>query len=84
MFCLQVSVVLPDTVNVSEVIKDSLSEDCDYYKVEDIHVSDLINKEFIEAFVKKGKVVVTAVDNLPLMKMCSLEISYKYDFLKLD
>jgi hypothetical protein len=46
--------VLPDTVNVLEVITDSLNEDCDYYEVEDIHVSQLINKEFIEAFVKKG------------------------------
>jgi hypothetical protein len=54
MFCLQVSVVLPDTVNVSDVITESLNEDCDYYEVEDIHVSHLIKKEFIEAFVKKG------------------------------
>jgi hypothetical protein len=45
---------LPDTINVSEVIIDSLNEDCDYYEVEDIHVSHLISKEFIEAFVKKG------------------------------
>jgi hypothetical protein len=54
VFCLQVSVILPDTINVSEVITDSLNEDCDYYEVEDIHVSHLISKEFIEAFVKKG------------------------------
>jgi hypothetical protein len=54
VFCSQVSVVLPDTINVSEVITDLLNEDCDYYEVEDIHVSHLISKEFIEAFVKKG------------------------------
>lgn len=53
-----VSVVLPDTINVSEVITGSLNEDCEYYKVEDIHVCDLINKEFIEAFVKKGLLTV--------------------------
>lgn len=53
--------MLPDTINVPEVITDSLNDDCDYYKVEDIHVCDLINKEFIEAFVKKGTVVLTAV-----------------------
>lgn len=53
-----VSVVLPDTINVSEVITDSLNDDCEYYEVEDIHVSHLINKEFIEAFVKKGHLTV--------------------------
>jgi hypothetical protein len=56
VFCLQVSVVLPDTINVSEEITDSLNEDCEYYEVEDIHVSHLISKEFIEAFVKKGMI----------------------------
>jgi hypothetical protein len=61
VFCLQVSVVLPDTINVPEVITDALNEDCDYYRVEDIHVSELVNKEFIEAFVKKGTVLITAV-----------------------
>lgn len=69
MFCSQVSVVLPDTINVSEVITNALNEDCDYYKVEDIHVCDLINKEFIEAFVKKGTGMVTAVDELTYIKI---------------
>lgn len=53
-----VSVVFPDSINVSEVITDSLNEDCDYYEVEDIHVSHLISKEFIEAFVKKGHLTI--------------------------
>ena len=69
MFCSQVSVVLPDTINVSEVITNALNEDCDYYKVGDIHVCDLINKEFIEAFVKKGTGMVTAVDELTYIKI---------------
>jgi hypothetical protein len=74
VFCLQVSVVLPDTINVSEVIKDSLNEDCDYYEVEDIHVSHLINKEFIEAFVKKG--TTQLFDNLPIINNFYSELSY--------
>jgi hypothetical protein len=53
---LQVSVVLPDTINVPEAVTDALNQDCDYYRVEDIHVSELVNKEFVEAFVKKGTV----------------------------
>jgi len=69
VFCSQVSVVLPDAINVSEGITNALKEDCDYYKVEDIHVCDLINKEFIEAFVKKGTGMVTAVDELTYIKI---------------
>jgi hypothetical protein len=61
---------LPDTINVSEVITGSLNEDCEYYKVEDIHVCDLINKEFIEAFVKKGTVMLTAVDKSTFITIC--------------
>lgn len=75
MFCSQVSVVLPDTINVSEVITNALNEDCDYYKVEDIHVCDLINKEFIEAFVKKGTGMVTAVDKCTYIKIFWSELN---------
>ena len=60
---------MPDTINVSEVITDALNEDCDYYKVEDIHVCDLFNKEFIEAFVKKGTGMETAVDKCAFIKI---------------
>jgi hypothetical protein len=66
---------VPDTINVPEVITDSLNEDCDYYRVEDIHVCELINKEFIEAFVKKGTVMLTAGDKLTLIKICKSELN---------
>ncbi|PSN57584.1 hypothetical protein C0J52_00532 [Blattella germanica] len=49
-----VSVVLPDAINVPEIIKDSLNEDCDYYKVENLQICELVCMEFIEAFVKKA------------------------------
>jgi hypothetical protein len=61
VFCFQVSVVLPDTINVPEVLTDALNEDCEYYRVEDIHVSELVSKEFVEAFVKKGMMQIIAV-----------------------
>ena len=61
MFCLQVSVVLPEAINVPEIIKDSLNEDCDYYKVENLQICELVCMEFIEAFVKKGMTFNTAV-----------------------
>ncbi|XP_069694723.1 ribonuclease P protein subunit p40-like isoform X1 [Periplaneta americana] len=50
-----VQVVLPDALSVPETIKNLLIEDCDYYVIEDVVINELINKEFIEAFVKKGQ-----------------------------
>ncbi|CAG2054159.1 unnamed protein product [Timema podura] len=55
-----VSVVVPDvgTTALPETITDALVEDCDYYKVENINIKELTNKDFIEAFVKKGRLTV--------------------------
>lgn len=52
----QVSVVLPDTVTVPQSLHNCLSEDTDYYRINKLRVSDLLHVEFIEAFVKKGKI----------------------------
>ncbi|XP_018399695.1 PREDICTED: ribonuclease P protein subunit p40-like [Cyphomyrmex costatus] len=48
-----ISMVLPDTVTVPQNLHNCLSEDTDYYRVNKLCVSDLLNTEFIEAFVKK-------------------------------
>nr|CAD7445584.1 unnamed protein product [Timema bartmani] len=55
-----VSVVVPDvgTTALPETITDALVEDCDYYKVENINIKELTNKDFIEAFVKKDRVAM--------------------------
>ncbi|KAG5314887.1 RPP40 protein, partial [Pseudoatta argentina] len=49
-----ISMVLPDTVTVPQNLHNCLSKDTDYYRINKLHVNDLLNIEFIEAFVKKG------------------------------
>jgi len=56
-FYIQISVVLPDTV-VPQNLYNCLLEDTDYYRINKLRVSDLLNMEFIEAFVKKGKFII--------------------------
>ncbi|XP_033230814.1 ribonuclease P protein subunit p40-like [Belonocnema kinseyi] len=57
-----VSVVLPETIDVPEEIQSSLVDDKDYYRIHDLYTHELVNKEFIEAFVKKGELSLLAVD----------------------
>ncbi|KYN20080.1 hypothetical protein ALC57_07586 [Trachymyrmex cornetzi] len=62
----QISVVLPNTVTVPQNLHNCLSKDTNYYRINKLHVSDLLNIEFIEAFVKKGKSII---DFLYLVKV---------------
>lgn len=55
LFFLQVSIILPESNNIPDSVKDCISEDSDYYKIKDFHVSELVNKQFIDAFIKNGK-----------------------------
>lgn len=57
----QISVVLPNTFTIPESLLDPLSEDSDYYRIDALRASDLVNREFIEAFVKKGKLLITFI-----------------------
>ncbi|XP_014204186.1 ribonuclease P protein subunit p40 [Copidosoma floridanum] len=50
-----VSVTFPNTSNIPESFNQIILEDSDYYRVDGLSAVDLINKEFIEAFVKKGE-----------------------------
>lgn len=54
----QISVVLPDTLTIPPSLHNCLSEDTDYYRINNLRVSDLLSVEFIEAFVKKGKFII--------------------------
>ncbi|XP_033330504.2 ribonuclease P protein subunit p40 isoform X2 [Megalopta genalis] len=58
-----VSLVLPDTVRIPDDLQSCISEDSDYYRVNAVNVFDLINKEFIEAFVKKGELSLLTIGN---------------------
>jgi len=66
---IQISVVLPDTV-VPQNLYNCLLEDTDYYRINKLRVSDLLNMEFIEAFVKKGKFI----DSLYIYLLISVSI----------
>ncbi|KAL6267111.1 hypothetical protein P5V15_000190 [Pogonomyrmex californicus] len=58
-----ISIVLPDTVTVPQSLYNCLSEDTDYYRINELCVSDLLNIEFIEAFVKKGEINLLTIEN---------------------
>ncbi|XP_076281285.1 ribonuclease P protein subunit p40 isoform X2 [Lasioglossum baleicum] len=63
IFNHSVSLVLPDTVRIPDGLQSCVSEDSDYYRVNGVNVFDLINKEFIEAFVKKGELSLLTIGN---------------------
>ncbi|KZC05069.1 Ribonuclease P protein subunit p40 [Dufourea novaeangliae] len=58
-----VSLVLPDTVRNPDKLQTCVSEDSDYYRINEVNVHDLVNKEFIEAFVKKGELSLLTIGN---------------------
>ncbi|KAK5646843.1 hypothetical protein RI129_005307 [Pyrocoelia pectoralis] len=49
-----VSVVLPDTLRVPQNICETLKNDCEYYKISNVGLDELVNINFINAFVRKG------------------------------
>ncbi|XP_067207149.1 ribonuclease P protein subunit p40-like isoform X2 [Linepithema humile] len=56
-----ISVVLPDTVTVPTRLQNCLLIDTNYYQVNGLRACDLLYREFIEAFVKKGEVNLLTV-----------------------
>lgn len=46
--------MLPDTLQVPSDITKSLIEDCEYYKIYNFKLHELVNKDFIDSFVKEG------------------------------
>ncbi|XP_052122700.1 ribonuclease P protein subunit p40 isoform X2 [Frankliniella occidentalis] len=65
-----VSVVLPDTPQVPQDILEVLSSDNEYYKVIDIPAHELVEKEFIDAFVKRGQITALSIDSLVDLDNC--------------
>lgn len=49
------SIVLPDTLQVPSYLTEALIEDCEYYKIENFDLSELVNRNFIDCFVKEGE-----------------------------
>ncbi|OAD62897.1 Ribonuclease P protein subunit p40 [Eufriesea mexicana] len=58
-----VSLVLPDTVRIPDELRACISEDSDYYRINRLNIFELLNKEFIEAFIKKGELTLLTIRN---------------------
>lgn len=53
---MQISIILPDTKAIPETIL-SLLKDTDYYQISNLPLTEITKKPFIEAFIKKGKLL---------------------------
>lgn len=54
--------VLPDTPHIPEVMTNIVTDDCDYYKVKEFSLSDLINNDFIHSFIENGQLTALSID----------------------
>ncbi|KAJ8672673.1 hypothetical protein QAD02_003933 [Eretmocerus hayati] len=56
-----VSVVLPNTSSIPESLCENIVEDTDYYQIHGLRAVELINKEFIQSFIKKGELSLLSI-----------------------
>lgn len=47
--------IVPDTLKVPEQLANALVTDCEYYKIERLALNELVDRRFLEGFVKKGE-----------------------------
>ncbi|XP_015835823.1 ribonuclease P protein subunit p40 isoform X2 [Tribolium castaneum] len=57
-----VSVILPDASKVPESLTQALSNDCDYYKLKNVKISDFVARDFIVNFINSGNLYVLSVN----------------------
>jgi len=57
-----VTVCLPDTVLVPENLNTTLIKDGSYYRVSKFPVHKFLDKQFIEAFVKSGRLTALSIE----------------------
>ncbi|RZC41608.1 Ribonuc P 40 domain containing protein [Asbolus verrucosus] len=58
-----VSVILPDTFKVPESLTEALINDCDYYKLINVKLSEFVASDFINSFVNTGSLYVLSIDS---------------------
>ncbi|KAL2743489.1 ribonuclease P protein subunit p40-like [Vespula maculifrons] len=58
-----VSLIFPQSNNIPDSVINCISDDSDYYRIKDLHVSELLNKQFIDAFIKKGELTLLTIGN---------------------
>lgn len=57
-----VSVVLPDNLKVPEYLVDTLKLNCEYYKVNNLKLEQIVNKQFVDNFVKQGNLIGLSIN----------------------
>ncbi|KAL1491122.1 hypothetical protein ABEB36_011765 [Hypothenemus hampei] len=57
-----VSVVIPDCLKTPEQLQNVLSIDCEYYKVDQLKFCEIASVEFIENFIRKGKLSLLSIN----------------------
>ncbi|KAL1457920.1 hypothetical protein WDU94_008100, partial [Cyamophila willieti] len=57
-----VSVTLPDCVQAPEQIKTLLTEDCEFYRINQLPLKEFVRPDFINGFVKRGKLLALSTN----------------------
>lgn len=48
------TIIVPDTLTISENFTNDFTLQTDYYKLNDVYVSDLVDEVILKGFVSKG------------------------------
>lgn len=48
------TVIVPDTLKVPEELANTLLIDSEYYKIGSVALNELVDRQFLEGFLKKG------------------------------
>ncbi|KAJ8943222.1 hypothetical protein NQ314_009795, partial [Rhamnusium bicolor] len=57
-----VSVILPDSLRFPDKLIEKLVVDCEYYKLLDLQLGDLIESKFLSSFVKSGRLTLLSIN----------------------
>ncbi|EEB14899.1 conserved hypothetical protein [Pediculus humanus corporis] len=64
LFNHHISVTLPNTLTAPNELIYSLTEDCQYYRINAVPVSEIFNKNFIDLFIVKGSLTLISINTL--------------------
>ncbi|XP_022920567.2 ribonuclease P protein subunit p40-like isoform X2 [Onthophagus taurus] len=57
-----VSVTVPGSLKFPQELKDILTQDTEYYQIEDFNLGELIEEKFLKAFVNQGNLSCLSID----------------------
>lgn len=61
------SVILPDSLRFPDNLTEKLIVDCEYYKICDFNLSDLLNPNFLKFFVRSGMYFKSIYQSISLL-----------------